>query len=142
MLTAKPGARGLTPILRARIAPLRVAWEQRYAPMLGPSERAIVSYEESRRFEAFEQRAAAFEAAYIEFLVAARGDVAPAKLLELAVAAATRSAGMTLYRDTQGGRVTEASRILAVAGEKGQHASDRVLADIDLNYRVRRLRFL
>jgi hypothetical protein len=142
MLTAKPVPKTLTPILRARIAPLRVAWEQRYAPMLGPNERAIVAYEESRRFEAFEQRAAAFEAAYVDFLVAARTDAAPAKLLELAVAAATRAAGMTLYRDTQGGRVTEASQILDVASAKGQHATDQVRADIDSNYRIRRLRFL
>jgi hypothetical protein len=142
MLTAKPAAKALTPILRARIAPLRVAWEQRYAPMLGPSERAIVAYEESRRFEAFEQRAAAFESAYVDFLVAARADAAPAKLLDLAVAAATRAAGMALYRDTQGGRVTEASQILDVARAKGQNASDQVLADIDSNYRIRRLRFL
>src|SRR5439155_3933744 len=81
MLTAQPAPRDLTPMLRARIAPLRVAWEQRYAPMLGPNEREIVAYEEARRFEAFEQRAHAFEAAYVEFLVGARAQLAPAKLL-------------------------------------------------------------
>ncbi|HZJ64104.1 MAG TPA: hypothetical protein VFD36_11350 [Kofleriaceae bacterium] len=136
LLTARPVPKSLTPILRARIAPLRVAWEQRYAPMLGPNERAIVAYEESRRFEGFEQRAAAFEAAYIDFLVAA------ATARSSSFAGATRAAGMSLYRDTQGARVTEASRILGVAREHGQNASEQVLADIDLNYRVRRLRFL
>jgi hypothetical protein len=49
---------------------------------------------------------------------------------------------MTLYRDTPAGRITEASRILAVARGSGQRVSDEVLADIALNYRVRRLRFL
>jgi hypothetical protein len=142
MLTAQPTPPVLTPILRARIAPLRVAWEQRYAPILGPNEREIVAYEEARRFEAFEQRAYAFESAYIDFLVGARTHAAPGRLLTLAIAAATRAAGMTLYRDTPKGRITEASRILAVASDSGQRASDEVLADIALNYRVRRLRFL
>jgi hypothetical protein len=142
MLTARPTPAGLTPILRARIAPLRVAWEQRYAPILGPNEREIVAYEEARRFEAFEQRAAAFETAYVDFLVGVRTHIAPGKLLTLAVAAATRAAGMTLYRDTPTGRITEAARILAAVGSSGQHASDETLAHIALNYRIRRLRFL
>jgi hypothetical protein len=142
MLTGRPVPRSLTPALRARIAPLRIAWDLRYASLLGPHARAIVSDEEAQRFEAFEQRAAAFEAAYIEFAVAARTGVAAAKLLEIAARAATRASGMGLYRDTEAGRVTEASRILAIAGQDGQRASLEVIASIERNYRVRRLRFL
>src|SRR5262249_23672776 len=142
MLTAKRLPKSLTPVMRAKIAPLRVAWEQRYAPMLGPNEREIVSYEEARRFEAFEQRAHAFEEAYVELMVAAHTNVAPEELLELAVKAATCASGMSLYRDTDAGRVTEASRILAVATSRGQQVSEKVRGDIAQNYLVRRLRFL
>jgi hypothetical protein len=110
--------------------------------MLGPSEREIVAYEESRRFEAFEQRAYAFETAYIDFLIATRARVAPGKLLGVAVKAATRASGMGLYRDTEAGRVTESSRILGIVQDTGQRPSDDVLASIALNYRVRRLRLL
>lgn len=142
MLTAQPTPKLLTPILRARIAPLRIAWEQRYTPMLGPRAREIVSYQEASRFKAFEQRAYAFESAYVDFLVAARTGAAPAKLQEAAIRAATRASGMSLYRDTRAGRITEASVILAIARDHGQDTSSDVLAGIALNYGVRRLRFL
>jgi hypothetical protein len=142
MLTARPPPRSLTPALRARIAPLRVAWEMRYAPLLGPQARDIVAYEETRRFESFEHRAQAFETAYVEFLVAARTAAAPARLLELATVAALRASGMGLYRGTGSARVTEASRILAVADAAGQRASQAVTDNIALNYRIRRLRIL
>jgi len=142
MLTEQPSPRSLTPALRARIAPLRVAWEQRYAPLLGPRERDLVAYEEARRFEAFEQRAATFEAAYVDFLVAVRTTAAPARLVEVAAAAAVHAAGMGLYRDAEGGRVSEASHILASLHDHGQQPSSELLATIERNYRVRRLRFL
>jgi len=101
-----------------------------------------VAYQETQRFAAFEQRAAAFEAAYVDFLVAARTGAAPAKLAELAASAAISASGMSLYRDTQAGRVTEASHILATAREMGQQASSDVLATIAQNYQARRLRLL
>jgi hypothetical protein len=142
MLTAQPQPRSLSPALRARIAPLRVAWEMRYAPLLGPQARDIVAYEETRRFEALEQRAQAFEIAYVDFLVAARTGAAPGRLLELATAAALRASGMGLYRGTGTARVTEASRILAVADAAGQRPSQAVNTSIALNYGVRRLRIL
>jgi hypothetical protein len=141
-LTGPAAPKLLTPALRARIAPLRVAWEQRYAPLLGSRERDIVSYEEARRFEAFEQRTYAFEAAYVGFFVAARTGATPARRLELAAAAATQASGMSLYRDTPAGRVTEASSILAIAYAGGLPPPGEVLASIALNYRIRRLRFL
>jgi hypothetical protein len=141
-LTGQPMPTSLTPALRVRIAPLRVAWEQRYAALLGPHGRDIVAYQETKRFEAFEQRAYAFEVAYLDFLVAARTGAAPDKLSERAAAAATRAAGMGLYRDTQAGRVTEASHILAIAQSRGEQVSNEALATIALNYRVRRLRIL
>jgi hypothetical protein len=142
MLTAQPVPRSLTPALRARIAPLRVAWGARYAPILGPNERDIVAYQETQRFQAFEQRAYAFETAYVDFLIAAKTGAAPAKLLEVATSAATRASGMGLYRDSPAGRITEASNILAITQSHGKQASSAVLADIELNYRARRLRFL
>jgi hypothetical protein len=135
-------AKALPPMLRARIAPLRVAWEKRYAPLLGPSAREVVAYQETVRFEGFEQRAAAFEAAYVEFLVAAHGGEPAGRLLDIATAAATRASGMGLYRDTPDGRVSEASRILAVLGAHGEQAPSDVLATIAQNYQVRRLRLL
>ncbi|MGH7634783.1 MAG: hypothetical protein ACRENC_13695, partial [Gemmatimonadaceae bacterium] len=106
-----------------------------------PSAREIVAYQETSRFEGFEQRAAAFEAAYVEFLVAAHGGE-PGRLLDLATAAATRASGMGVFRDTPDGRVSEASRILAVLGAHGEHAPSAVLATIAQNYQVRRLRLL
>jgi hypothetical protein len=141
-LTDPSSAKTLAPVLRARIAPLRVAWDKRYAPMLGPSEREIVAYQETARFAAFEQRAAAFETSYVDFLVAAHGDEAPGRLLEVATAAATRASGMGLYHDTPGGRLSEASRILAVLEAHGQQAPSDALATIAHNYQVRRLRLL
>lgn len=141
-LTDPAAAKALSQLLRARIAPLRVAWEKRYAPLLGPSAREIVSYQETTRFEGFEQRAAAFEAAYIEFLVAAHGGEPAGRLLDLATTAATRASGMGLYRDTPDGRISEASRILTVLGAHGEQASSAVLATIAQNYQVRRLRLL
>lgn len=141
-LTDPSSAKALPPMLRARIAPLRVAWEKRYAPLLGPSEREIVAYQETERFKAFEQHAAAFEAAYVDFLVAAHGDAASPRLLEVATAAATRASSMGLYRDTPDGRVSEASRILTAVRAHGQQASSDVLATIARNYEVRRLRLL
>jgi hypothetical protein len=146
MLTSQPTPKSLAPALppalRAQIAPLRVAWEARYAPMLGPNERDIVAYQEAKRFAAFEQRAVAFETAYIDFLVAVRTGADPTKLAELASRAATSASGMGLYRDTQTGRIDEASHILATAHERGQQASSDVRATIAHNYQVRRLRFL
>jgi len=144
MLTDPSAGKALSPVLRARIAPLRVAWGQRYAALLGPHARDIVSYEETRRFEMFEQRADAFEKAYSDFLAAARTGVDPAKLMEIATQAATRASDMGLYRDTEAGRVTEASRILAIAANRGHggQASSEVPASIALNYGIRRLRFL
>jgi hypothetical protein len=134
--------KALPPMLRARIAPLRVAWEKRYTPLLGPSAREVVAYQETARFEGFEQRAAAFEAAYVAFLVAAHGGEPAGRLLDIATAAATRASGMGLYRDTPDGRVSEASRILAVLGAHGEQAPSDVLATIAQNYQVRRLRLL
>jgi hypothetical protein len=141
-LTDPASAKALPPMLRARIAPLRVAWEKRYAPLLGPSAREIVSYQETARFEAFEQRAAAFETAYVDFLVAAHGGAPPARLRESATTAATRASGMGLYRDTPDGRVREASRILDVLGAHGEQAPSDALTTIAQNYQVRRLRLL
>lgn len=141
-LTDKPSPRTLTPMLRARIAPLRVAWEKRYAPLLGAKAREIVSSQETARFKGFEQRAAAFEAAYVDFLVAAHGSEPAGRMQELAIAAATRASEMGLYRDIPGGRVPEASRILAVLGAGGEQAQKAVQATIDQNYQLRRLRLL
>lgn len=141
-LTGPGPARALSPMLRARIAPLRVAWDRRYAPVLGPNAREILAYQEAQRFEAFEQRAEAFEAAYVEFLTAAHTGTAPAPLRELATAAAIRASGMGLYRDTPAGRVSEASRILGVLRERGQQVSGETLAVIAQNYQARRLRLL
>jgi hypothetical protein len=141
-LTDKSSSQALSPVLRAQIAPLRVAWDKRYAPLLGPSARQIVSYQETARFAAFEQRAAAFEDAYVKFLVAAHGGESPGRLVELATAAATAASTMGLYRDTPDGRVREASRILDVVGAHGEQAANAVLATIEHNYQVRRLRLL
>jgi hypothetical protein len=141
-LTDPSSAKALPPVLRARIAPLRVAWEKRYAPLLGPSEREIVAYQETARFEAFEQRAAAFETSYVDFLVAAHGGEAPPRLLAVATAAATRASDMGLYHDTPDGRLSEASRILAVLRAHGQQAPSDALATIAHNDQFRRLRLL
>ncbi len=144
MLTDPAADKTLSPALRARIAPLRVAWGQRYAALLGPHARDIVSYEETKRFQRYEQRADAFEKAYVDFLVAAHTGGAPEKLPEIAAQAATCASGMGLYRDTASGRVTEASHILAIARDTshGEQASSTVRESIAQNYGVRRLRFL
>jgi hypothetical protein len=134
-----PSASKLSPALRARIAPLRVAWENRYAAMLGPHERDLLAYQEARRFAAFEQRATAFETAYVEWLVAAGTGASPAKLRDLAIAAAIQASGLCLHRDTEAGRVREAVRILATV--TGGPPSD-TLAAVERNYQMRRLRVL
>ena len=103
--------------------------------------REIVSSQETARFKGFEQRAAAFETAYVEFLVAAHGSEPAGRMQELATAAATRASEMGVYRDTPDGRVREASRILTVLGAHGEQAP-WVLATIDQNYQLRRLRLL
>lgn len=140
-LTGEP-AKALAPAVRARIAPLRVAWERRYASLLGPSERDIVAYQETERFAAFERRARDFESAYVDFLVAARTGLAAPRLLERATLAATRASGMSLYRATPSGAIPEASSILATARAHGGDAPSDVHATIARNYRVRRLRLL
>ncbi|HEY6179459.1 MAG TPA: hypothetical protein VIX73_33620 [Kofleriaceae bacterium] len=128
--------------VRARIAPLRVAWERRYGALLGPSERDVVAYQETERFAGFERRARAFEQAYVAFLVAAHSGAAAPKLVELATLAATCASHMGLYRATPSGLATEASSILAIAHAHGGDVDPTAVATIDLNYQVRRLRLL
>lgn len=142
MLTASAPAKALTPVVRAKIAPLRVAWEQRYAPLLGAREREIVSYEEAVRFKTLEQRSSEFETHYLDYLVAVRANAAPARLRETGIAAAMHAAGMGLYRDLPGGRVAEASRLIDELNARGQEPPAEVLADVATAYRMRRLRFL
>ena len=141
LLTDESGT-SLTPLQRAQIAPLRVAWEHRYGALLGPSERDIVAYQETQRFAGFERRAQAFEKAYVDFLVAAHNGVAAAKLVVLAKLAATAASEMGLYRATPSGLITEAANILAIAHSHGADADGGTLATIDRNYQVRQLRLL
>ena len=101
-----------------------------------------MSYQEAARFEDFEHRAAAFEAAYIDFLVAAHGGGSAVQLREIAIAAATHASGMGLYRDAPDGRVSEAAHILAVLGARGEQAPGDVLATIAHDHQARRLRLL
>lgn len=142
ILTGKDSTRALSLALRAQIAPLRVAWEKRYASLLGPKAREIVSYQETARFAAFEQRAVAFETAYADFVVAKHGSEPRGRLLELATAAATRASEMGLYRGSGDSRVREASRILADLGTRGEQAPKAVQEAIEQNYQLRRLRLL
>jgi hypothetical protein len=133
--------------LRLAIAPLRIAWEQRYAALLGAAARDLLAYQEAQRFKAFEQRARGFEEAYVAFLIAARTGAADAAgraaLATSGAEAARRAAAMGLYGDAPGGRVTEASRILgelARAGGTGPSAAEaQAIAEA---YEVRQPRFL
>jgi hypothetical protein len=81
--------------LRARIAPVRIAWARRYLGPLGETTRRVVGFEEARRYLAFEDRAAAFQAAYVEWRKAG-DDATPAR----AQAAACGAARMGLYVGT------------------------------------------
>jgi hypothetical protein len=135
-------AKSLTPGQRARIAPLRIAWERRYGGLLGPSERDIVAYQETDRFAEFERRAQAFEQAYVAFHVAARNGVSAPRIVELATRAASAASQMSLYREKPTGRVTEASEILAIARSHGGEADATSQAEIARNYRLRGLHLL
>jgi hypothetical protein len=147
-----PGDGELTPALRIAIAPLRVAWEQRYAPLLGIRGHDVLAFEESQRFKMFEQRAVRFERAYVAFLVAVRtspkesaqpGQLAQlAQLAQLGTSAAERAAEIGLYRETAGGRVTEASLIANALRDAGGTLGPDAQATIDAGYRLRHLRLL
>jgi hypothetical protein len=153
---AKPSGDGaLTPALRIAIAPVRVAWEQRYAPLLGIRGHDVLAFEESQRFKTFEQRATRFELAYVAFLVAVRADPKESaqpgpvmklgqlgQLGQLATSAAERAAEMGLYRETAAGRVTEASLIVSALRDAGGTPGPDTQATIDAGYRLRHLRLL
>ena len=139
-----PGAK-LDPVIRVEMAPLRVAWERRYAPLIGDAARDVLAYQEAQRFEAFERRDAAFERAYVAFEVAARGGPAPkaGDLTDAAVAAAVAAADLGLYRDAGAGRVPVAQAIFDELGRAGGGAVPaEARAQVTAAYEQRRLRFL
>jgi hypothetical protein len=135
----------LTPVLRVKTAPLRVAWARRYATLVGSRTQDLLAFEETARFRWFEARAHAFEQAYTDFLGAARSPT-PVPATELAAkaeAAALAAARMGLYRDTEHGRVSEAIRLLddyraAGGGDFAPEVGAAIAAELD----HRRLRFL
>jgi len=134
---ADPKARVRDTALRVEMAPLRVTWAHRYAPMFAESTQSLLAYEESQRFRRLEERALGFEQAYVDFLIAARTG-APT-LSDKAIAAARGAAELGLYRDGPTGRVTAASLILAqLPGVVPRDALEQIAE----RYRERRLRLL
>ncbi|MCW5807597.1 MAG: hypothetical protein KIT31_34900 [Deltaproteobacteria bacterium] len=140
MLTAEPPV--LAPVMRVKIAPLRLAWEQRYAPLLGARERQIVAYEEAVRFKVFELRANGFEQSYLDFAVALRAGGPEPRLRTAAGTAAVHAARMGLYRERAGHRESLAAEINGRLASKADPLAAEVLADVAAAYRIPRLRFL
>jgi hypothetical protein len=141
MMSNDPAA---TPMVRAEMAPVRIEWERRYAPMIGPRARDVLDYQEAQRFKLYEARDAAFEHAYVTYLVASRGGALPkgATLPQLAADAAQGAADLGLYRATPQGRVTEAQSIFDALAKTGAKASADVTESVATSYDARRLRFL
>ncbi|HTJ43837.1 MAG TPA: hypothetical protein VL463_17140, partial [Kofleriaceae bacterium] len=122
-----------TPQVRIEMAPVRVDWERRYAPLIGRRARDVLAYEESQRYKAFESRDLAFEDAYVSYLIGSRGGALPKGVLlpAITIVAAERAADLQLYR----GGATLASQILS-------SPDSTTAAAIDADYAARRLRFL
>ena len=155
--TAKPAATDLAPrffaegkagpaappLLRVEMAPLRVAWAQRYAGLVGKSGKDVLAYEEAQRFKDFERRASEFERVYVDFLVATRGGSAPpsADVAATGELAAVRAAAMGLYNDSKDGRVPEAVRLFQEI-VRCCHASGATQNAITDALEARQLRFL
>jgi hypothetical protein len=135
----KPAAaKQLSAELRVKTAPLRVAWERRYAALIGDRSQDLLAFEETSRFRAFEARAARFEAAYVDFLVALRGKAEKPLLVTRASAAALGAAQMGLYRDGK----PEAGRIVEDLRASGGDLTPDAGKEIATQHEWRRLRFL
>jgi len=136
----------IDPRVRVEMAPLRVAWERRYAPLIGDAARDLLAYQEAQRFDAFEQRDAAFERAYVAFEAATRGGPAPVTgdLADAAIAAADAAADIGLYRGAGNGGATPLAQV--ILDELGRAGGRTVSADVRsrvmAGYQQRRLRFL
>lgn len=128
--------------LRVKTAPLRLAWARRYASLIGRRSQDLLAFEETARFRAFEERAARFEAAYVDFQVAVKTKAATALLAEKAAAAALGAAQMGLHREDNNGRAPEAARIVEDLRAAGADLSPEAGAAIVEASDARRLRFL
>lgn len=129
------------PRLRVQIAPLRVAWAQRYAALIGPSAGEVLSFEESQRFADLAHRARTFDDAYVTFLVSVRTGSPPptGTVRDAAAHAAEAAADLGLYKDG----VTAASLIEAdLHGAGGGTLPPDAAAAVDAAYQQRTLRFL
>lgn len=74
------------PLLRAQMAPLRIAWARRYANPLGPDAQRLIQYEEANRFSKAEAAVLEFEQAFVEHHLAS--EPTPEQRFRLGLAAA------------------------------------------------------
>jgi hypothetical protein len=68
LLLQAEDAKRLTLTQRVRMAPVRVAWFDRYAPLLSDPARRLLAYEEAQRFRGLELRTHEFEADTVSYL--------------------------------------------------------------------------
>lgn len=126
------------PVLKAQIAPLRIAWARRLVNPLGENLRRVIPYEEAERFARFEEQTAAFGSAYVGYRVASRSGAAARDLGPLRASAAVGAARLGLFRHGQDGRRSPyATDILAQAPAA---APER--REVDELLRTRSLRLL
>lgn len=141
---ADDGARLASDAMRIKTAPIRVAWGRRYAELLGPNAQEVLAFEETQRFQRYEEQTRRFADAYVEFLRGTRpGKPAAADLALRAERAITAAADLAFYRDRGGVRVLEAAALVedyrVAAGVDVPHELQQRVKDA---YEQRRIRFL
>jgi hypothetical protein len=121
------------PQVRAQMAPIRIEWARRLVNPLGQNVRRVVQYEEAERFRRFEDDAAEFQDAFVDYQ-AARAD-ASTDAESRRRRAAVGSARLGLYAGEGRTRAALAVRILGPGPALQQE-------DVKGALLTRRLRFL
>jgi hypothetical protein len=137
------------PAARAAIAPLRIAWSERYAGLLGQRTLDVLAYQEANRFRDLERRAHDYVESYVAFRQAAAArPVKPADLARRdrtlaleANRAAVAAAAMGLWTPAPD-HTPVASLVLVEAGKAGVKDLARATAAVAEQNQLRRLHFL
>jgi hypothetical protein len=151
---APPAAPTLTALQRVRLAPVRVAWFNRYAPLLSDPARRLLAYQEAQRFRLLEQRTHEFEATTVAYLNSVRSPGPKSKdalrrMRDMMESAAASAASLRLYSSSGGnflpyGEVLEQTYVdmagPAAAG-KDQTAVEQTSRAVRASYDLRGLTY-
>ncbi|MEW5853248.1 MAG: hypothetical protein AB2A00_30990 [Myxococcota bacterium] len=121
---------------KATMAPVRMAWLQRYAPALGRRLQDVVSYQESERFLEYEQQLLVLERSVEAFRTGLSSE--GMGVMQHAWRAAEAAAALGLYAE-RNGRPVRYADVLAANFPDGWSVPDTVKSRIQDAYRLRPL---